>query len=80
MSWFSATLGTIAFSAVSMFYLVRKTKWWEWVIAAVGTFLCFWPSLLTDLVGVTLVGGVWWWQWYDVRRQRQAKMQSSMAD
>lgn len=80
MSWFSATLGTIAFSAVSMFYLVRKTTWWEWIIAAVGTFLCFWPSLLTDLLGVALVGAVWMWQWYDVRRQRQAQVQSSMAD
>ncbi|MGQ9527022.1 TRAP transporter permease [Chloroflexus sp.] len=80
MSWFSATLGTIAFSAVSMFYLVRKTTWWEWVIAAFGTFLCFWPSLLTDTIGVLIVGGVWLWQWYDVRRQRQAEVRSSMAD
>ncbi|WP_298402782.1 TRAP transporter permease [uncultured Chloroflexus sp.] len=80
MSWFSATLGTIAFSAVTMFYLVRKTTWWEWIIAAVGTFFCFWPNLLTDILGVAIVGSVWLWQWYDVRRQRQAKMQSSMAD
>ncbi|MEF3274363.1 MAG: TRAP transporter fused permease subunit [Chloroflexus sp.] len=80
MSWFSATLGTIAFSVVSMFYLVRKTTWWEWIIAAFGTFLCFWPSLVTDLVGVALVGGIWFWQWYDVRRQRQASVQSRMAN
>ncbi|MBO9315838.1 MAG: TRAP transporter permease [Chloroflexus sp.] len=80
MSWFSATLGTIAFSAVSMFYLVRKTTWWEWIIAAFGTFLCFWPSLLTDIIGVAIVGGVWLWQWYDVRRQRQPTVQSSVAD
>lgn len=80
MSWFSATLGTIAFSAVSMFYLVRKTTWWEWIIAAFGTFLCFWPSLVTDLIGVALVGGIWFWQWYDVRRQRQASVQSRMAN
>jgi len=80
MSWFSATLGTIAFSTVSMFYLVRKTTWWEWIIAAIGTFLCFWPNLITDLIGVVIVGGVWFWQWYDVRRQKQARVQSSMAD
>jgi TRAP-type uncharacterized transport system fused permease subunit len=80
MSWFSATLGTIAFSAVSMFYLVRKTTWWEWIIAAFGTFLCFWPSLLTDIIGVAIVGGVWLCQWYDVRRQRQPTVQSSVAD
>lgn len=80
MSWFSATLGTIAFSVVSMFYLVRKTTWWEWIVAAFGTFLCFWPSLLTDTIGVLIVGSVWFWQWYDVRRQRRAEVRSSMAD
>ncbi len=80
MSWFSATLGTIAFSAVSMFYLVRKTTWWEWIIAALGTFFCFWPNLLTDLLGIAIVGAVWLWQWYDVRKQQQARVQSSVAD
>jgi TRAP transporter 4TM/12TM fusion protein len=69
LSWFSATLGTIAFSAVSMFYLVRKTSWWEWLIAAFGTVLCFWPNLLTDLVGIAIVGAVWAWQYYDVKRR-----------
>jgi TRAP transporter 4TM/12TM fusion protein len=69
LSWFSATLGTIAFSAVSMFYLVRKTTWWEWLIAAFGAFLCFWPNLYTDLLGVALFGGVWAWQYYDVKRR-----------
>ncbi|MFV9506227.1 MAG: TRAP transporter permease [Oscillochloridaceae bacterium umkhey_bin13] len=69
LAFFSGTLGTIAFSAVSMFYLVRKTTWWEWIIAAFGTFLCFWPNLLTDLVGIAIVGGVWMWQYYDVKRR-----------
>ncbi|NJN17186.1 MAG: TRAP transporter fused permease subunit [Oscillochloris sp.] len=68
MSWFSATLGTIAFSAVSMFYLVRRTTWWEWTIAAFGTFLCFYPNLLTDLLGIAIVAAVWGWQYYDVKR------------
>jgi TRAP transporter 4TM/12TM fusion protein len=69
LSWFSATLGTIAFSAVSMFYLVRQTTWWEWGIAAFGTFLCFWPNLLTDFVGIAIVAAVWFWQAYDVKRR-----------
>lgn len=69
ISWFSATLGTIAFSAVSMFYLVRRTTWWEWAIAAFGTFLCFYPNLLTDLLGVAIVAAVWFWQAYDVKRR-----------
>jgi TRAP transporter 4TM/12TM fusion protein len=69
ISWFSATLGTIAFSAVSMFYLVRRTTWWEWAIAAFGTFLCFYPNLLTDLAGIGIVAAVWFWQAYDVKRR-----------
>lgn len=72
LAFFSATLGTIAFSAVSMFYLVRRTTWWEWLLAAFGTFLCFWPSLLTDLVGMAIVGAVWAWQYYDMRRRGAA--------
>ncbi|RRR78398.1 MAG: TRAP transporter fused permease subunit [Candidatus Viridilinea halotolerans] len=72
MSWFSATLGTIAFSAVSMFYLVRQTTWLEWIIAAFGTFLCFWPNLLTDVVGIMIFSGVWMWQYYDVKRKKEA--------
>lgn len=69
LAFFSGTMGTLAFSAVSMFFLVRRTSWWEWLIAAFGTFLCFWPSLLTDLVGIAIVAGVWFWQYYDVRRR-----------
>ncbi len=72
LAFFSGTMGTLAFSAVSMFFLVRRTSWWEWLIAAFGTLLCFWPSLLTDLVGIAIVGAVWFWQYYDVRRRRPA--------
>lgn len=69
LAWFSATLGTIAFSAVSMFYLVRQTTWPEWIIAALGAFLCFWPNLLTDIVGISIFSAVWMWQYYDVKRR-----------
>ncbi len=69
LAFFSGTMGTLAFSAVSMFFLVRRTTWWEWLIAAFGTFLCFWPSLVTDLVGIAIVTSVWFWQYYDVRRR-----------
>ena len=68
-SYFSAFVGTIAFSAATMFYLVRKTTWWEWLIFAFGTFLCFFPDLLTDIVGIAIVAGVWFWQRYDVKRK-----------
>jgi TRAP transporter 4TM/12TM fusion protein len=83
-AYVSAFLGTVAFSAVTMGYLVRSTTWWEWIIAAFGTFLCFFPNLLTDAVGVAIVGMVWAWQHFDVkRRTRMAEPEpigSSMAD
>jgi TRAP transporter 4TM/12TM fusion protein len=69
LAWFSAALGTLAFSAVSMFYLARKTTWWEWLLAAFGTILCFWPNLATDLVGMAIVGSVWFWQRHTIKRQ-----------
>lgn len=69
LAYFSGFIGTIAFSAVSMFYLVRQTTWWEWIIAAFGAFLCFWPSLGTDLLGIAIFAGVWIWQYYDVKRR-----------
>lgn len=68
LAYFSGFLGTVAFSAVTMAYLVRRTTWWEWIIAAFGTFLCFFPNLATDLVGIAIVAAVWYWQRYDVKR------------
>jgi TRAP-type uncharacterized transport system fused permease subunit len=52
-----------------MGYLVRRTTWWEWLIFAFGTFLCFFPNPLTDMFGVAIVAGVWFWQRYDVKRK-----------
>jgi TRAP transporter 4TM/12TM fusion protein len=57
-SLFSAFLGTMAFSALTMLYLIRKTNWYEWTALAAATVLLFWPGFLTDglgLVGVALV-------------------------
>lgn len=80
LSYFSAFIGTIAFSAATMFYLVRKTTWWEWSIFAFGTFLCFFPNLMTDIVGIAIVAGVWFWQRYDVKRkENMAQMQGAVG-
>lgn len=76
LSYFSAFLGTIAFSAVSMGYLVRRTTWLEWFVAAFGAFLCFFPQVLPSLAGVAIVGAVWAWQSFDVKRQA-AKLAST---
>jgi TRAP transporter 4TM/12TM fusion protein len=57
-SFFSAILGTIAFSATTMFFWFRRTTVPEWLILAVGTCFLYWPTLLTDAVGIGLVGMV----------------------
>ncbi|GAB4433995.1 MAG: TRAP transporter permease [Anaerolineae bacterium] len=79
MAYFSAFIGTIAFSAATMFFLVRKTTWWEWIIFAFGTFLCFFPDLTTDIIGIAIVSAVWFWQRYDVKRKEAMAGQPAMG-
>lgn len=79
LAYSSAFLGTVAFSVATMFYLVRRTTWWEWLIFAVGTFLCFYPSLVMDLLGIAIIASVWFWQRYDVKRSEARMTQVSEA-
>lgn len=62
MSFFSAILGTIAFSGLTMFYWIRRTSVIEWLLLAPATLLLYWPTLLTDAVGLALVALVWFMQ------------------
>jgi TRAP transporter 4TM/12TM fusion protein len=55
-SFFSAILGTIAFSATTMLFWFRRTTIAEWLLLAVGTIFLYWPTLLTDGIGLALVG------------------------
>ncbi|RQD56282.1 MAG: TRAP transporter permease [Desulfonatronovibrio sp. MSAO_Bac4] len=71
MVYFAATVGTIAFSAWSMFYLLRKTTWLEWIIFGVGTYLCFSPDLAKDIIGISLVGLVLFNQYRKNKRDMQ---------
>jgi TRAP transporter 4TM/12TM fusion protein len=54
-SFVSAFLGTIAFSALTMFFWVRKTTLPEWLVLAVATVLLYTPGVVTDLTGIVLV-------------------------
>lgn len=54
-SMFSAILGTIAFSALTMLYLIRKTNIIEWLLLAAATILLYWPTLITDGAGLAVV-------------------------
>jgi TRAP-type uncharacterized transport system fused permease subunit len=58
-SMFSALLGTLAFSALTMGYFIRKTNLIEWLILAVATVLLYWPTLITDGAGLVLVAIVY---------------------
>jgi len=58
-SMFSAVLGTIAFSALTMGFLLRRTSLVEWLMLAVATFLLYWPGYVTDGIGLVLVGLVY---------------------
>ena len=62
IAFLSATLGTIAFGAFAMGFLRRKTKLYEWIILGLATILLYWPSLLSDVAGIALIGAVWWLQ------------------
>jgi TRAP-type uncharacterized transport system fused permease subunit len=68
LTYISGFFGTIAFLAITMGYLVWRTTVVEWIVAAIGPFLCFFPNLPTDRVGIALSGAVWFWQRYDVKR------------
>jgi TRAP transporter 4TM/12TM fusion protein len=55
-SFISAILGTIAFSATTMFFWFRRTTVIEWLVLAVATVLLYWPTLISDSIGLCLVG------------------------
>jgi TRAP-type uncharacterized transport system fused permease subunit len=78
LAYVSGFIGTVAFSAATMGYLVRRTTWWEWIIFAFGTFLCFFPNVFTDLIGVAIIGGVWVWQTYDVKRRARLEEERAL--
>ncbi len=69
-SMFSAVLGTMAFSALSMFYFLRKTNVIEWILLAAGTVLLYWPGFPTDGAGLVLVALVYFLQ--KTRNRRDA--------
>jgi TRAP-type uncharacterized transport system fused permease subunit len=58
-SMFSAVLGTLAFSALTMAYFIRKTNLIEWLVLAVATVLLYWPTFITDGVGLLLVAAIY---------------------
>jgi TRAP-type uncharacterized transport system fused permease subunit len=52
----------IAFSALMMGYWIRRTSVLEWLLLAPATLLLYWPTFLTDGVGIVIVVLVWYMQ------------------
>ncbi|GAB6191036.1 TRAP transporter permease [Desulfocastanea catecholica] len=61
-SFFSAVLGTIAFSALMMGFWIRRTSVVEWLLLAPATLLLYWPTFLTDGIGLVVVALVLYMQ------------------
>ncbi len=61
-SFFSAFLGTIAFSSLTMGFWIRRTSVVEWILLVPATLLLYWPTFLTDGIGAAIVALVWFMQ------------------
>ncbi|WP_298037420.1 TRAP transporter fused permease subunit [uncultured Desulfuromonas sp.] len=71
-SMFSAILGTIAFSAFTMVFWIRKTTLIEWLLLGAATILLYWPTFITDGAGLVIVAAVWFMQHSKNRRDPAA--------
>ncbi|WP_022661171.1 TRAP transporter permease [Paucidesulfovibrio longus] len=72
MTFASAIIGTIAFSSLTMGYMIRRTTWYEWLLFAVGTFMCYHPNRITDVLGIGVCLGVYAIQ--KTKNVREAKL------
>lgn len=76
LAFSSAIIGTLAFSALTMGYLIRTTTWLEWFIFAAGTFLCYHPNHFLGLLGIGIFGLVYGMQKF--KNRREAQMQPAL--
>ena len=52
----TSVIGIFAVSAALSGYLIKNMKWYERILSAVGGLMLIYPGLLTDIIGVGLVG------------------------
>lgn len=72
-AWGSAILGTLAFSALTMGYFMRRTNIPQWLILAAATFLCYHTSYYSNFAGIGLVVLIYLWQrWQNKRDEASA--------
>lgn len=61
-SFFSAFLGTIAFSSLMMGFWLCRTSILEWILMAPATLLLFWPTFITDGAGLIIMAVIFFLQ------------------
>lgn len=74
LAFLSAIVGTLAFSALTMGYLIRATTWVEWLIFAAGTFLCYHPNHVLGILGISIFALVYGMQKLKNRRDAQIQL------
>ena len=55
-SFITATVGTICLAGGLFGYFLRETRWWERVLLIAAALLLIKPGIVSDLVGVALLG------------------------
>ncbi len=51
-------IGMFGVSAALQGYFVKKMHWYERIVSAIGGLLLIYPGLITDIIGIVLVGAV----------------------
>ena len=72
IAFVSCILGTVAFSAITQTFLLRKTTLIEWLALIPTAILLYWPSIPTTVIGLVLLVALGWWQ---TRRPEQLLVQ-----
>jgi TRAP transporter 4TM/12TM fusion protein len=75
-SFFSAILGTIAFSSLMMGFWLCRTTILEWLLMAPATLLLFWPTFLTDGIGLIIMVAIFFLQ---KRRIAKSERKSTLS-
>jgi TRAP-type uncharacterized transport system fused permease subunit len=64
----TATIGVLALAGGLMGYLLKRCSPLQSLLLVAGALPLIKPGLYTDAVGLTLVGAVAAWQWWEMRR------------
>ena len=68
----TSLIGMFGVSAGLEGYMIRNTAWWERLLSIAGGLLLIYPGLVTDLVGLALVGFVLVFQIFENRHDKKA--------